>query len=186
MVSLVHLWLPILLSAVVVFFASAIMHMALSYHRKDYKGLPDEDAVRDILRRQNLAADQYMFPYCADMKQMKSPEMTKKFTEGPVGMLTIRTAGMPNMGPYLIQWFLYCVGISAIIAFLACSTVQFGATYRGVFHVVGLAAFLGYSGAHISSGIWLGRPWPVVIKESFDGLVYALLTAGVFGWLWPR
>jgi hypothetical protein len=25
-----------------------------------------------------------------------------------------------------------------------------------------------------------------VVKTMFDGLVYGLLTAGTFGWLWPR
>jgi hypothetical protein len=29
-------------------------------------------------------------------------------------------------------------------------------------------------------------PWSIVLKESFDGLIYSLLTAGTFGWLWPR
>jgi hypothetical protein len=26
----------------------------------------------------------------------------------------------------------------------------------------------------------------MTIKETVDGLIYALLTAGAFGWLWPR
>jgi hypothetical protein len=26
----------------------------------------------------------------------------------------------------------------------------------------------------------------LTIKEVFDGLIFALLTAGTFGWLWPR
>ena len=29
-------------------------------------------------------------------------------------------------------------------------------------------------------------PWGFVTLEAIDGLVYALLTAGTFGWLWPH
>jgi len=30
------------------------------------------------------------------------------------------------------------------------------------------------------------RNWGTTLKSVFDGLVYALFTAGAFGWLWPR
>ena len=50
MVSLTALWLPILLSAVVVFLASAVLHMVLKYHYKDYQKLPDEEGLRAAMR----------------------------------------------------------------------------------------------------------------------------------------
>jgi hypothetical protein len=28
--------------------------------------------------------------------------------------------------------------------------------------------------------------WSATLKNMFDGLLYALVTAGTFGWLWPR
>jgi hypothetical protein len=34
--------------------------------------------------------------------------------------------------------------------------------------------------------IWYSRAWINTIKSTIDGLIYALLTAGTFGWLWPR
>ena len=40
MTPLSALWLPIVLSAVIVFVASSIMHMVLPYHRSDYHKLP--------------------------------------------------------------------------------------------------------------------------------------------------
>ena len=40
------LWLPIVLSALLVFVVSAIIHMVLKYHNRDYKQLPNEVAVR--------------------------------------------------------------------------------------------------------------------------------------------
>ena len=44
------LWIPVIVSAVVVFVASSILHMALKYHKADVKSLPNEDAVREALR----------------------------------------------------------------------------------------------------------------------------------------
>jgi hypothetical protein len=51
---------------------------------------------------------------------------------------------------------------------------------------VGTAAFLAYGLANLSNSIWKGQTWSMTIKEVIDGLVFALLTAGTFGWLWPR
>ena len=39
------LWLPIVVSAVLIFFASFVLHMVLTYHWSDYRRLPDEKAV---------------------------------------------------------------------------------------------------------------------------------------------
>ncbi len=51
MIPLTALWLPILLSVVIVFFASFIMHMVLAYHKSDYRKLPDEDRVTNCDRQ---------------------------------------------------------------------------------------------------------------------------------------
>ena len=45
MVTLAALWLPILVSAILVFFASSLFHMVLPFHRSDYRKVPSEDAV---------------------------------------------------------------------------------------------------------------------------------------------
>ena len=185
MVTLADLWLPIVVAAVIVFVASSIIHMALRYHRTDFKGLSNEEAVRNTIGPA-IAPGQYMFPYCADMKEMKSETMRKKFQTGPVGILTILKPGEMNIGPMLVQWFLYCVLISLLAGYVAESTLDNTAVYMTVFRVVVVTAFLGYSGATISSGIWQGRPWSTVFKDLFDGAIYAMLTAGTFGWLWPR
>ncbi len=62
MVPLAALWLPIVVSAVIVFVASSIMHMVLPYHKSDYKQLPDEDKVLSALRPLNLQRGLYVFP----------------------------------------------------------------------------------------------------------------------------
>jgi hypothetical protein len=185
MVLLSALWLPIVLSAVIVFVASSIMHMVLPYHRGDYQKIPDEDKVLPALRAAGPKRGLYIFPF-ADHSTMKSPEVMEKYKQGPVGMMTIFPSGPPVMPKFLGLWFGYCLIVGFFVAYLAAHTVAPGAYYLRVFRVVGTAAFLAYGLGHISDGIWKGQTWSFVIKEVIDGLVYALLTAGTFGWLWPR
>jgi hypothetical protein len=180
------LWLPIVLSALLVFVVSAIIHMVLKYHHRDYTPLPNEDAVRAALRAGNPAPRQYVIPYCPDPKEMQSPAMQQKFIEGPVGVLHLRRPGPPTMGPMLLQWFLFILVVSFFIAYLAAHTLAPGAPYLQVFRVVGAVGFLAYGAGVIPAAIWMGKPWTVAWKEVFDGLVYGLVTAGTFGWLWPR
>jgi hypothetical protein len=63
--------IPVIVSAIVVFVASSILHMALKYHKADYKPLPNEEAVREALAKGNPAPGIYVTPYCSDMKQMQ-------------------------------------------------------------------------------------------------------------------
>jgi hypothetical protein len=185
MVSLAALWAPIVLSAVIVFVASSIMHMLLKYHQSDYNQLPDEDKVRAALRPSNLKPGLYVFPYCTH-KEMKSPAIMEKYKEGPVGFLTILRNGPPNMPKFLIQWFVFSLLVGFFVAYLTAHTVAAGAHYLVVFRVAGTAAFLAYGLGNLSNGIWKGQRGGATIKEVIDGLVYGLLTAGCFGWLWPR
>ena len=186
MVPLTALWLPILLSAVIVFVASSIMHMVLAYHKSDYRKLPDEDRVTDALRSAGATPGRvYSFPYYS-FKEMKSAPVIEKLKRGPVGLLTVLPSGPPAMGKNLVQWFLYCIVIGIFAAYLAGRTLAPGTAYLEVFRVVGTAAFLGYGAAHAQESIWAGRSWVVTFKHIFDSLIYAALTAGTFGWLWPR
>jgi hypothetical protein len=185
MVPLAALWLPIIVAAVIVFIASSIMHMVLPYHRSDYSQLPDEDKIRGVLRAANLKRGLYTMPFCTH-KDMKSPATTEKFKEGPVGFITIMPSGPPAMAKFLIQWFVFCLIIGFFVAYLTAHTVPLGANYLVVFRVAGTAGVLAYGLGHLSDGIWKGQMWSMTIKETIDGLVYGLLTAGVFGWLWPR
>ncbi|MBZ5547652.1 MAG: hypothetical protein LAO22_06755 [Acidobacteriia bacterium] len=185
MVPLTALWLPILLSAVIVFVASSIMHMLLPYHRSDYQQLPDEDKLLSALRPAALKPGLYVFPFCTH-KDMKSPALVEKYKQGPVGFLTIVPSAPPAMPKFLIQWFVYCLVIGFFVAYLTGHAVTQGAHYLAVFRVAGTAAFLAYGLANLSNGIWKGQRWATTIKEVIDGLIYGLLTAGTFGWLWPR
>ncbi len=184
MVSLGSLWLPILLSAVFVFIASAIIHMVLKYHNRDYTRLPNEDAVRGAMRGSKPA--QYIIPYCSEMNQMKTPEMQQKYTEGPVAVISVMQSGVPNMGKSLTQWFIFSLAVSLFLAYLAAHAIPAGAPYLQVFRIVGAAGFLAYGASQVQQSIWWGKPWRNTWKDVFDGLVYGLVTAGTFGWLWPR
>jgi hypothetical protein len=185
MVPLTALWLPILLSAVIVFIASSVIHMFLQYHRSDYQRLPDEDKVLGMLRPIGLKRGLYVFPFCTH-KEMKTPAAIEKYNQGPVGMLTVFPSGPPAMPKFLGMWFVYCLLIGFFVAYLTGRTVAPGTPYLAVFRVAGTAAFLAYGLGHLSNGIWKGQTWSVTLKEVFDGLVYGLLTASTFGWLWPR
>jgi hypothetical protein len=185
MVPLTDLWLPILLSAVIVFVASSIMHMLLPYHRSDYQRLPDEDSVLAALRAAGLKRGLYIFPFCTH-NEMKSPAVIEKYKQGPVGMMTVLPNGPPAMPKFLGLWFGYCLLVGLFVAYLSGRTLAPGTHYLEVFRVAGTAAFLAYGLGHLSNGIWKGQTLSMTIKEMVDGLVFGLLTAGTFGWLWPR
>jgi hypothetical protein len=106
-------------------------------------------------------------------------------TRGPVAVVTIRPAGPPFMGKALILWFLLAVVVSLVAGYVAGRALSPGADYLEVFRFVGTTALAGYVFGTWQQSIWFGRPWSTTLKTSFDGVVYALLTAGIFGWLWP-
>lgn len=186
MPCLASLWLPILLSAVFVFIASSLIHMAFKWHNADYRPLPNEEEVRAALLKGSPAPGQYVIPHCLDPKEMAKEAVRRKFTEGPVGLIYLRAAGLPAMGSSLAQWFLFNVVIAFAVAYLTSRTCPAGTPYLQVFRVAGATAFLAHATGTIPNSIFMGKPWRVTLKEILDGLIYALLTAGTFGWLWPR
>ena len=184
MVTIGGLWLAILLSTIAVWVASAILWMVMPHHKSDYGKLPDEDAVRQALTPQ-LAPGQYSIPYAPSPSDQQDPETARRFEEGPVGFLTVVPSGAPTMGSKLILSFVFYLVISVIAAYLASRTLDPGADYLAVFRVTGTVAWIAYGTATVQEAIWFGRPWSAVAKGLLDALVYGLLTAGFFGWLWP-
>jgi hypothetical protein len=184
MTPLAALWMPIVVSAVLVFLVSSVLHMALKYHQADYKKLPDEARQVDALR--GLAPGCYHFPHCDSMKELGTPEMQEKFRRGPVGILLAMPSGPPAMGKHLGLWFVYGLLVSLFSGYLASATMAPGAHYLGVFRITGTAAFMAYGLANLVDPIWKGFPWSNTVRATIDGLLYALVTAGAFGWLWPR
>jgi hypothetical protein len=185
MISIASLWLPILLSAVAVFIASSIIHMALGYHNSDYAKMPGETGVLGAMRAAGVKPGAYFFPRAASHKDIARPEMQEKFREGPVGVMTIIPNGPPAMGKPLMLWFVYSVIVGVCVAYLVSRTMPAEASYLAVFRVAGTIAFLAYGCAHVSNSIWMGQPWSTAFKNLLDALIYGCVTGGVFGWLWP-
>ena len=186
MSSLAALWLPIVVSAVLIFIASTLVHMVFKWHNSEYRTLANEDAVRAAMRAGSPAPGQYMIPYCGDHKLMRTPEFQKKFEEGPVAWLTVRPNGFPGMGGALGGWFVYTLAISAAAACIAAAGLPASASFKQVMCVAGLASFLAYAGGPIQQGIWMGKPWSAVSKEVLDAAIYAAITGVTIAWLWPR
>ena len=185
MVALGSLLVPVVVSAVFVFAVSSILHMALKYHKQDYRRLPKEDEVLAALRGAAPAPGVYMFPYCDDMKEMGSEAMLAKFNRGPVGTLSVMPNGPVSMPKHLTLWFVYCLLVSFFTAYVAAHTVEAGTEYLAVFRVVGAVAFMAYGLANFVDSVWKNQPWGNTARATVDGLLYALVTAGTFGWLWP-
>ena len=53
-VVLTDLWIPILVSVVVVFITSSIIWMVLPIHKSDYSKLPEEEKMLQSIRDQKL------------------------------------------------------------------------------------------------------------------------------------
>lgn len=185
MVSIIVLWLPILLSAVLVFIISSIIHMFLRYHSTDFGQLADEEKVMDDLSKYNITPGEYAMPYAGSMETMNSPEYIEKRKTGPVAFITVMESGTPAMTKSLFFWFIYCLIVGIFAAYVAGAALQSGATYLSVFRFTGVTAFIGYVLALWQNSIWYNRKLSTNIKNTFDGLIYALFTAGIFGWLWP-
>jgi hypothetical protein len=186
MVPLTSLIVPILLSAVIVFVASSIIHMVLPLHRNDLKKLPREDEVLDALRRLDIPAGDYAAPHAGSPAAMKDPAFLEKMKRGPLVLMTIAPGQPMSLAKNLVQWFVYSVVVSVFAGYLTGRALGPGASYLQVFRFAGTTAFLGYSLAVAQHSIWYRRNWGTTLKVMFDGLVYGLLTAGTFGWLWPR
>ncbi len=186
MVALTALWLPILLSSVFVFFVSSVIHMVSPWHKNDYPRMESEDQVMDALRPLNIPPGDYMIPRPKDMKDMRSAEFTAKLNKGPKVIFTVLPAGKPGMAANFIGWFLYSVVIGIFAGYVTGRALGPGTVYLQVFRFVGTISFVGYSLALWQMSIWYSRSWSTTIKSTIDGLIYALVTAGTFGWLWPR
>ena len=185
MTPLTSLWLPIVLSAVLVFVASSISHMS-GWHAGDYPSLPDEARFADVVRPLAIPPGDYMVPRPRSMKDMGTPEFIEKRKTGPVVLMTVFPTGVFGMGKNLAMWFVYNLVISLFAAYVTSRAVGPGTEYLQVFRFAGTVTFIAYAVGLWQMSIWYRRQWRTTIVYTIDGLVYAGLAAGVFGWLWPR
>jgi hypothetical protein len=182
--SPVELWLPILVSAVVVFVASAVVWMVLPHHKKDVQMLPDEKAFIDHLKTLNIPPGTYMWPNCAAGEGMNSPEFQARFNAGPWGSLNV-LAGKPSFARNLALTFIFYVVVSLFVGYITSLARMAGADFRPVFRVAATTAILAYCAGSIPGAIFFGKPGRFIFTEFIDGVAYGLLTGIVFGLLWP-
>lgn len=185
MIGIATLWLPILLSAVVVFVVSSVIHMFAGYHNGDYRKYPQQEALLDRLRADGATPGDYMLPRPQSMQEMRTKEFCDLVNRGPVAVLSVGPGGM-GMNRSLSLWFAYLLVMGACCAYIATRELGAGASYLAVFRLAGFAAFMGYALALPQASIWYHRNWRMTVVTMADGLLYAALTGGVFGWLWPR
>jgi hypothetical protein len=186
MTDLSALWLPVLVSSVAVFVLSSIIHMLSPWHKSDYPKLANEEAVMDALRPFDIPPGDYMMPRPKTREDLKSAEFLARRERGPVAVFTIMPNGAFAMGKYLARWFVYIVVVSAFAACITASALPPGANDHSVFHFIGIAAFGGYALALWQMSIWYHRSWMTTIKANLDGIIYALATALIFTWFWPK
>ena len=186
MLSLAHLWLPILLSAAAVWIASAIVWMALPHHKGDFKRLPDEDAVMNVVRSQNLAPGVYSYPDCQDQSRAKNPEFMAKVKEGPVGMLHVWPPNaFSTFGRKMVMTFVSCVVVSAMLAYLGTLGLHTGDDFMKVFRFIGTAGIMAYCLSRIPADICFSTPPRTMAANFVDGIAYGLITGAIFAAMWP-
>ena len=181
-----ELWIPILLASFFCFIASAIVWMAGPHHKKEWKGAPNEDAIQDVLRKADAQPGGYMFPFGDRSDKSQFAAAMKKWAEGPSGVLFIFPKGQMNMGKMMGQQFAFFLAVNFMLAYVGHHSNLDGQPYLRVFQVIGAIAFMTYWLGSAPESIWFGRPWKSYLLQGVDGLLYALITAGTFGWLWPR
>ncbi len=185
MVTVAALWLPILISAAIVFVVSAMVWMVMPHHKSDFSPVADEDGLMDAVRKSAGKPGLYYFPF-ADGKDWNTEAYRDRVRSGPVGLLRVRDPGaVLGMTPALVKSFIFFLLVSTLVAYITTGAHDAGAPYMSVFGTAGPAAFLAYGLVGVQESIWFGLPRSVALKHALDGFVYALLTAGVFGWLWP-
>jgi len=179
--TIMTLWLPIVVSAAIVFVAGAVIWMVMPWHKNEWKRTPDEDSVRAALK--GCPPGMYTVPNVADQADLKKPDVQQKLIEGPQAYLTVVPSGLPKMGGKLAMMFGYNLLVAIVSAYMVSRTLPVDADYLTIFRVSGTVAFIAYGMAYVQESVWFGRQWSSTVKTFLDALIYAVLTGGIFGWL---
>lgn len=184
MVELASLWMPIVVSAAVVWVVSAMAWMVMPHHKNEFKGLPNEEAFLAAIRAQKAAPGQYMFPHCGDHSKMKDPAVKAKMDAGPWGTLNV-FASWGNMGGKMAASFIFYLIVSTCVAYIASFTTHAGTDFVHVMRLTATVSIMAYCFATVPHAIWFNTPKPAFIAGLVDGITYGLITGATFAWLWP-
>jgi hypothetical protein len=177
---LLSLLLPVVLSAIAVFFASFLSWMVLPFHKPDWVKLDAQDELMATLRQGNAAPGSYMIPAPDTPGDMSNPDYQAKWQAGPKGVLTI--FGQVSMGRNLGLTFVLFLVVSFCLAYLASLHIAPGAGFRPVFRFVSTAALLAYLTGILQHSIWFQCR---VTGHILESILYAAITGAIFGALWP-
>lgn len=184
-VALLDLWLPIVCATAVVWIFSFIFWAASPWHKPDVNPLPDQDGFDGAVAGFDLKPGFYMTPCTHDSKEWKEQAFIDRYNRGPWMTLNV-FPGKPSMGKNMVLTVLTFLCVSVLVAYLATLGVRAGAEYMHVFRFVAVAAGLGYIFGGIPNDIWFAKPRRWFVTGVIDAVVYALVTAGFFAWMWPE
>ncbi|MDP1563818.1 MAG: hypothetical protein Q8M16_20745 [Pirellulaceae bacterium] len=177
---LLQLWVPILVTGVVLFFASFVAWTVLPHHASDFRPLPDEDKLMETVKLLKIAPGSYMFPHMTHA-QASDPEKIAKYTAGPRG--TVVVWDMPNMGRNLLLTFVYFLLIALVTAYIAWESLQGQTvTFLKAFQIVGAIGVLTFASSGQLNAVWFPRR---TLKDFIDGIVYGIFMGLIFAFLWP-
>jgi hypothetical protein len=177
---LIDLALPMVLSAVALFFASFLSWMVLPFHRQDWVKLEREDEFLKAARECNLTPGNYMFPGCNTPDEMKSPEQQAKWEAGPRGVMTV--FGNVSMPRNLGLTFLFFLAVSFCLAYLATLALTPGANFMSVFRFVSTAGLLTFLAGIVPHAIWFHCR---IVGHVLESIAYAAIVGAIFAALWP-
>lgn len=202
-----HLWLPILLSGVGVWFISAVGWMVLGHHKKDRDALPagpsgaGEQEFINTITRLNIPPGNYVFPDFCKHDNLPRDERHKAlkalYDTHPQGVLRVWKPS--NMGACMLLTFLFYLVTSAVIAYIGWAALPHGShgasagvipggngdMFWKVFQVLGTAGVLAYCFSSFPSDIWFQKKRRAMAMDWLDGVVFGLITGAIFAWLWP-
>ena len=179
---LVNLWLPILATTVALWMASTIFWTISPQHENDFSRLPDEDELMAGIRKADIPAGIYMFPFMKH-SEMKNPDAIEKYKNGPRGTLVLWE--IPSMAKNIALTILYFFIVTFVMAYIAWEAFSLApaeaANFKRIFQIVGAIGVLVYCSSGQLNAIWFPKRMRM---EFLDGIVYGVISGLVFALLW--
>jgi len=180
---LLELWLPIVLSAIALFFASFLAWTVLPHHKPDWKKIPDEASFMEKIKAMNIPPGMYIFPM-VKAEEMKDPEKKRLLEGGCQGTLNL-WPGPPNMGVNMALTVLYFLLVSLFVGYLAAFSVEPGEEFARVFQIVATTGVLAFCAGGVLNDIWFRKTPRAMLMNFVDGVAYAAILGVIFALLWP-
>lgn len=176
---LLALWLPILLTGIVLFFASFVAWTVSTHHEPDFKKASNEEKLMTSVRELNLPPGSYMFPHMTH-KEARDPAAIERYNQGPRGKLVVWD--VPNMGRNLGLTFAYFLAVAFVTAYIAWEALGPAAGFLKAFQITGAIGVLVFASSGQLNAIWFPRR---TLMDFLDGIVFGILMGLIFALLWP-